>query len=674
LGPPEGCERNALNEPLAGVQSVGIDAPLSLIIGGQVHRRDIDGLRAVAIIPVVLFHFGVHGLSGGFVGVDVFFVISGYLITGIIFREIDDGNYSIADFYNRRIRRIFPALITVLVACLIVSFCFDLPTSIKGTSRAAVAALLFYSNFYFNGVSDYFDDAIKLNPLLHTWSLAVEEQFYVVFPLLAFAIRTFDRNKKFGILASIAVVSLAWSTWLVQVDRSAGFYLPQSRAWELLLGSILTLGVIPQVHRWKAEVSAIAGLLMILGSVFFLSEYSIFPGIGALAPAIGTAAIIHSGIGASTIVARILSTRPMVGVGVISYSMYLWHWPMVTFYRAFYGEPSRSTKMGLVIAVIAISTLSLNYIEKPFRSKPHLLTRLQTLAAGGFAVAALALAAMIFVPVALNMRQISADVVAVDDYSNYDSAPDYRAGRCFLSSRFNNFNSFDIEKCLHINPAASNVLLIGDSHAAHLWIGLAARYPEINFLQATSSGCKPVTMPSGANRCTDLMNMVFNDFLPNHHVDSVILSGDWDEADLPAIERTIEFVKKLSDRTFVIGPSPSYMMPLPMILARRMLEGNLTFPTKLLRPEQIHIDEEFEIRIDKDFESRMVHGAVTYVSLYKALCAKQCLLWSGRNEPLQFDSNHFTARGSMKVAEIIGPQMFPSSAAGIDPSVRGITP
>jgi peptidoglycan/LPS O-acetylase OafA/YrhL len=654
------------NEPLARHELAGSEAPLSLKIGGLGHRRDIDGLRAVAIIPVVLFHFGMRGITGGFVGVDVFFVISGYLITGIIFREMGDGTYSIVDFYDRRIRRIFPALITVLIACLVISFSFDLPTSIKGTSRATVAALLFYSNFYFNGVSDYFDEAIKLNPLLHTWSLSVEEQFYVVFPLLAFAIRTFDRNGKVRILASMAVVSLAWSIWLVQVDRSAGFYLPQSRSWELLLGSILTLGVIPEVHRWKAEVTALAGLLLILGSVVFLSEDSTFPGIGALAPAIGAAAIIHSGLGASTIVGRILSTRPMVGVGVISYSMYLWHWPMIAFYRAFYGEPSRSTKIELVIAVIAISALSLKYIERPFRSKPHLLTRLQTLVAGGVAVAALALAATISVPVALRVRQISADAIAVDDYSNYDPATDYRAGRCFLSSRFNSFKSFDIENCLHIDQARSNVLLIGDSHAAHLWIGLTTRYPEINFLQATSSGCKPVIMASGAKRCTDLMNMVFNDFLPNHHVDGIILSGDWDEGDLAAIERTVEFIQKLTDRTFVIGPSPSYIKPLPMILARQMLNGSRIIQAEILRPEQMLIDEKFE--------NRLAHGSASYISLYKAICTNECLLWSEKNEPLQFDSNHFTKRGSIKVAGIIGSKMFRRSPAGIDPVVGGMKP
>jgi peptidoglycan/LPS O-acetylase OafA/YrhL len=633
---------------------------------GPVHRRDIDGLRAVAIIPVVLFHFGIQRLSGGFVGVDVFFVISGYLITGIVFREMGAGTFSIVDFYDRRIRRIFPALITVLLACLVISFSFGLPTSIKGTSAATVATLLFYSNFHFNGLSSYFDDAVKLNPLLHTWSLSVEEQFYVVFPLLAFAIRTFDQNRKLMILASIALASLAWSTWLVHVDRSAGFYLPQSRAWELMLGSILTLGVVPEVRGWKAEATAAAGIFLILTSVVVLSEYSRFPGIGALAPALGAAAIIHSGTGTSTIVGRILSAKPMVGIGLISYSMYLWHWPMIVFYRSFHGEPSRSAKLGLVIAVIAISAFSLKYIEKPFRSKPHLLTRLQTLAAGGFAATALALAAMLLIPVALSVRQISPDVSVVDRYSNYDAGPDTRSGQCFLTSRSDDFKFFDVEKCLHIKQTGSNVLLVGDSHAAHLWIGLSTRYPEINFLQATSSGCKPVISTSGEKRCTDLINMVLRDFLPNHHVDGIILSGDWAESDLAAIKETVEFLQKLSDRVFVIGPSPYYVQPLSMILARQMLSGSQTIRPDLLRPEQIHVDEEFE--------TQLAHGgAVKYISLYKAICAKECLLWSGKNEPLQFDSNHFTKGGSIKVAEMIGPRMFRTGTTADDPVAAGIS-
>jgi peptidoglycan/LPS O-acetylase OafA/YrhL len=614
----------------------------------------------------VLFHFGVQRLSGGFVGVDVFFVISGYLITGIILREMGKGTFGIVDFYDRRIRRIFPALITVLAACLFVSFCFDLPSSIKGTSTASIATLFFYSNFYFNGVSDYFDDAIKLNPLLHTWSLSVEEQFYVLFPLLAFAMRTFDRNRKLFILASIAAVSLTWSIWLVHVDTSAGFYLPQSRAWELMLGSILTLGVIPEVRGWKAEVTAAAGIILILGSAALLTENSTFPGVGALAPCIGAAAIIYSGTGRSTIVGRILSTRPMVGVGLISYSMYLWHWPMVAFYRAFYGEPSRLSKVGLIVAVVAISAFSLKYIERPFRSKPHLLAPRQTLLAGGFATAVLVLAVVTLLPVALIVRQIPTDVIAVDGYSNYDSTRYFRSGQCFLSSRFNDFNSFDMEKCLHIKQAASNVLLIGDSHAAHLWIGLSTRYPEINFLQATSSGCMPVLVPSGAKRCTDLINMVFRDFLPKHHVDSVILSASWAEADLAEIEVTVEFLHKFANRIFVIGPSPSYRKPLPAILARQMLDGGQTIRKELMQRDPV--------LIDKEFQTRLVHDALTYISLYKAICPKECLLWAGKNQPLLFDSSHFTKSGSIRVAEIIGPQMFRSGMAGNDPVAGDIKP
>ena len=509
---------------------------------------------------------------------------------------------------------------------------------------------MFFSNFFFNGLSNYFDAAVKLNPLLHTWSLSVEEQFYVVFPLLAFAIRKFDHNRKFIILLSIAVVSLAWSSWLVHVDRSDAFYLPQSRAWELILGSLLTLGVIPEVRGWKAEATATGGMLLILISAVVLSEYSTFPGLGALAPSVGAAAVIHSGLGKSTIVSRILSTRPMVGIGLISYSMYLWHWPIIVFCRTFYGEPSRLTKLGFLVAVIAISYFSLKFIEKPFRSKPHLLTGLQTLAAGGLTVTALGLAAVLLIPVALSVRQIPAYVFAVDRYTNYDAGPNSRSGQCFLTRRSNDLKFFDIEKCLHIKETGTNVLLMGDSHAAHLWIGLSTRYPEINFLQATSSGCKPVISTRGEKRCSDLIKMVFSNFLPNHHVDGIILSGDWVESDLAAIEETVEFLQNLSNRIFVIGPSPFYTRPLPMILARQMLNGTQISRAEFLRSEQIHIDEKFE--------TRLARSAARYISLYKAICTKECLLWSGENEPLQFDSNHFTKGGSIKVAETIGPQMF----------------
>jgi hypothetical protein len=356
----------------------------------------------------------------------------------------------------------------------------------------------------------------------------------------------------------------------------------------------------------------------------------------------------------------------MVGIGLMSYSMYLWHWPMIAFYRAFYGDPSRLTKVGMVAALVAISAFSLRYIERPFRSRPHLLSQRQTLVAGGFAVAALASAAIFSVPVALGVRQIPGDVIAVDNYSKYDFAPYLRSGQCFLSSRYNDFNAFDRDACLHLKQGSKNVLLIGDSHAAHLWIGLSTQYPAINFLQATSSGCKPVIMARGATRCTDLINMVLHDFLPNHHVDSIILSADWDEADLTGVEETVEFLQQFSQPIFVIGPNPSYTEPVPMILARQM-GGRRTIRTAFLRPEQSHIDKEFQAELE--------HRAVQYISLYKSLCSnEQCLLWSGKDQPLQFDSDHFTKSGSIKVAQIIGPQMFQSGMATKRPVAGDITP
>lgn len=291
------------------------------------YRADIDGLRAIAVLVVIFFHAGIPGFSGGFVGVDVFFVISGFLITSIIVNEIDEGKFSIARFYERRIRRIFPALFPVIVFTVVAgAFLYDF-VSFKELGKSIVATTLFSSNIHFWHQAGYFDTESIRKPLLHTWSLAVEEQFYIVFPLLLLAINRFGKKLYLPWLLGIGLLSLFASIYGIYSNPSVTFYMVPTRAWELLAGSILALQRIPLLKSNSyRNLFSVTGFGLICYSVVCYTEATLFPGANALAPVIGASLIIYSGMegGAST-VKKFLSVKPLVSIGLISYSLYLWH-------------------------------------------------------------------------------------------------------------------------------------------------------------------------------------------------------------------------------------------------------------------------------------------------------------------------------------------------------------
>ncbi len=343
------------------------------------YRPDIDGLRAVAIVPVLLFHAGVGAFSGGFVGVDVFFVISGFLITGLIRHEMDSGSFSIANFYERRIRRILPALFAMMIVTAALSAWLLLPGDLADFGKSVAGTSLFASNFLFWQESGYFAPAAEETPLLHTWSLAVEEQFYILFPLfLAFVA---SRPGKPYVAATVAVVvpSFLLSVAGVAFARDAAFYLAPFRAWELGLGALLALGVVRPSHDVRVRnAAALAGAAAIAWSVFQYSAGTAFPGAAALLPCVGAAAIIWAGSGGHNLVGDALSWRPVVLVGLVSYSLYLWHWPLLALGRYYAVRDLTAVETTVVLAVAALAAVaSWRYVERPFRGKSGILDRRQ---------------------------------------------------------------------------------------------------------------------------------------------------------------------------------------------------------------------------------------------------------------------------------------------------------
>lgn len=359
------------------------------------YRRDIDGLRAVAVLAVVLFHAKVPGFSGGFVGVDVFFVISGYLITGLIFSDIVAGRFSFLGFYYRRIKRIVPALVVVYLASAVLATVLMLPGDIRTFAGTLIASTLFVSNVVLYQQGGYFDAPAELQPLLHTWSLSIEEQFYLVWPAVCVLVAS-SRQRWLSRLAwTAAAVSLAaWTAMICFEMGSAAFFLTPFRVWELMLGAGLAL-MLPArrpVHPLRAEIMAAAGALMIVGSVCAPLQSHAVENFLALPACVGTVLMIFSGAGRQTAAVRLLSTSPMVGIGLISYSLYLWHWPLLSFARYYFDRPLQWDEVAslLVLSLIA-AIVTYRLVEQPLRHmtafRPQRVVATGLLCLAAFAVA-----------------------------------------------------------------------------------------------------------------------------------------------------------------------------------------------------------------------------------------------------------------------------------------------
>jgi peptidoglycan/LPS O-acetylase OafA/YrhL len=340
------------------------------------YRPEIDGLRAVAVVSVILYHAGL-GFSGGFVGVDVFFVISGFLITSLIWKDLEQGNFTFPRFWEKRARRIVPAAVVVIIATLIAGWYLLLPGDFKKLGAAAMAQSFFSANFHFWHDSGYFEGIAAQKPLLQTWSLAVEEQFYLFAPLILWCMyRAKVLRGRLAVILMLGLgfmLSFALSIYNVAHHPTAAFYLLPTRAWELLLGGILAFVPVSSLllgRRYFREIIAIIGLAFILIPVFLYNSGTPFPGLAALFPCLGTALVIWANSLSSTVVGGMLSKRPVVFVGLISYSLYLWHWPLLAFSKYLAFTPlSFGYRVALIMLGFVCAILSWKYVETPFRIK-----------------------------------------------------------------------------------------------------------------------------------------------------------------------------------------------------------------------------------------------------------------------------------------------------------------
>ena len=344
------------------------------------YRAEIDGLRALAVAPVIFFHGGFDLFSGGFVGVDVFFVISGYLITTVLIDDIENKRFSFTDFYERRARRILPALYFVVLVSLAASTFILLPQELLATAKSALSIPFFSSNFFFWSERGYFGPATELKPLIHTWSLAVEEQFYLVFPVILLLISKFKRVIFLSVLLLTLFVSLTASYYVTKLHFDTAFYFPLTRAWELLIGTFCALisrNSTRNLSTNQSEFFCFFGLTMIAGSYVIFDSGTLFPYIWALVPTVGTALFILTA-GSTKYLKHLFGWKPIVGLGVISYSLYLWHQPIFAFAR--FNNVFEGNEMYFISASLVLAYLSYRFIESPFRDRMKISSKTTWLA------------------------------------------------------------------------------------------------------------------------------------------------------------------------------------------------------------------------------------------------------------------------------------------------------
>jgi len=654
------------------------------------YRSEVDGLRAIAVMPVILFHAGIDVFKGGFVGVDIFFVISGYLITTILAADLAGGSFSIIHFYERRARRILPALFVVLLACLPFAWGLMMPGYLADFAKSLIAVCVFASNIYFWRSSGYFDATAEGKPLLHTWSLAVEEQYYVVFPIALLLLWRFGRRPTFYAVCVTAAVSLLLSEWGWRHIPSANFYLAPSRAWELLAGSICALWPFGSARTDPAQASqapvtalphagishandllSALGLAMIVFAVFFFDEHTPFPSAYALIPVIGTALILVFATSA-TWTARLLSLRPFVWIGLVSYSAYLWHQPIFAFTRHYLMGPM-PVPLGLALSILAIGLgyLSYRFVEQPFR-KPA--------SAGGLG------RKQIFVFSAIGLAgfgAVGAYGVATDGgmYRFYDTPERAQFTRYFENGspglaymkRENIFADWRYD-CDFYNLASDRagmvtripklaiptscfvraatphaVLLWGDSHAMALRPGLSHALPaDWQVLQVASSAC-PAEIVLAADR-TDycrFANYSALQTMATARPDAVVIAQK-EEHSLKAMYAIRRHLEAIGIRKVIfVGPSPHWRYDLPSIILRTAWANTPRYMTAGLDPDVLARDRELKQDFKADPYSR-------YVSLIDLFCtARGCMTYIGKDRRLgitTFDYGHVSVPASDMIA------------------------
>lgn len=618
----------------------------------QHYRPDIDGLRALAVVPVVLFHAGAAGFSGGYVGVDVFFVISGYLITSVILKDQAEGRFSILSFYERRIRRIIPALLVVMATTLMMAALVMLPSDLEMTAKSAVAALLFVSNIFFWRSGGYFGGESDEKPFLHTWSLAVEEQYYILFPILMILVFRMKPRLRIVLLTLLAAGSLGVAVLGMQMNKALPvFYLLPSRAWELLIGAILACGAVPGLGRKARSIAGAVGCGLILFAVFTYTDKTPFPGLAALPPCVGAFLIILAGRDGDHLLTRVLTDRRVVFLGLISYSLYLWHWPVLVFMRYVAIRPLSPIESAVAVLLsVALGVLSWRYVEAPFR-RGMSIRRVGLVTSAAAAVMAVGACGLIvadgapsrFSPEvnALNAATGTMYKCEVTDYVPFGT---YYGCPVNLASR---------------DPSRATALIWGDSHAQMYIPGIEPllKARGLTGFLVPMNGCPPLATQNVNHACWTQNERNFQ-AIRRHSAGTVILAMNWAgyrdieflthdghrpgdrfSALVGALDETVQALRASGKRVVIVGPIPTPGYPLASVASRSLAYGRgMAFPVNV--PAEA-FEDDFRPVFAYLAAASSDPGVVVYYP-HRRLCGRVCdFIIDGR--PIFADGGHLTA-------------------------------
>ncbi len=600
------------------------------------------------MLSVLLFHVGLGPFYGGYVGVDIFFVISGYLITRNIVAEVRGGRFSFGAFYMRRARRLLPAAFFVLFISLMVGSWLLTPKHLEAMGVSTLYALFSVSNIYFWQSSGYWDAAAEVKPLLHFWSLGVEEQFYFVWPaLLALIVPRLRGPQIIFFLIVLGILSLLASEYFLGDYQGAVFYFTPFRAFEFCLGAILVWA--PPVQRfqmmWREFLLLSAFVLMAI-SIFKFDESTRFPGVHALLPAAGAAIAIYVS-GAARHLSKVLTNRVAVLVGKFSYSIYLIHWPIIVFYKYWKFSDLVLFERILIAAVSIVGgALMFRLVEQPFRyPKKDGAKNKHAVFVGGL----IGCAAVISLPAygiwqsgGWGARYESARREALE-LDRMKIVATYRSGICYTGGK-DVLAIIKPDTCLRPSPLKDNYLLVGDSYAAHLYPGLLTAFPDANILQANYSSCVPTLFSGDAGTpCETLTQYLYEEYLPKNKnmVDAVILSARWSRDDVEPLRKTIHYLKKLGVTPIVFGRSVEYIHNLPAIFVRKRLNSSREDMAEFVRPNLNIVNAELEKMTREE--------RVVFFNPYKAFCDSydSCLIAEPPSSLLQWDNGHLTPEGSV---------------------------
>ena len=639
--------------------------------GHSKYRPEVDGLRALAVVPVVLFHAGLRGFSGGYVGVDIFFVISGYLITQIVIGELQSQNFSLARFYERRARRILPALFSVMLACVPFAWAWMAPAQLMGFAESMVAVSLFVSNVFFSRRNGYFDEGVDENPLLHTWSLGVEEQFYLFYPLFLLVFWRIGIKRLIWLILVIAVCSLGWAEWQSQNDSISNFYLAPSRAWELLLGALLTLltistSLLQRVRKALGNILAGVGLLMIICAIVIYDKATPFPSLHALVPTVGTVLVLAFAHG-ETIAAKVLSLKVISGIGLVSYSAYLWHQPLFAFARILtLGNVSQSLFLCLTAVNFGLAYLTWRFVETPFRGQARLSRA---------SVFRLSVAGSLFF-IAFGLWRYYVDK---DNRLSYVNRANYGLSvKCDFVGAFR-------PRAECVTSKSPKVMVWGDSYAMHIVPGLMASDARMELVQATASVCGPlfgvaaittrsrIITQQSAENCKKFNDSVLDYLTKQTSVELVVISSpfvqivDGEDYDLltgggrirasvragtALMQQTIGTLRQIRKKVVIVAPPPIGEFNLGNCTERLLLRKPIFGPAR-----SCEIDRRTYLQKRGDVLEflREVESAahVSVIRFDDLLCNRDICTTSIHGIPVYRDQGHFSYSG----VEYLGRQM-----------------